>query len=641
MKKLIILLGTAITGLFSSCNYLDIVPDDVPTMDMVFDTRINAERMLVTCYNYLPAHADHRQNPGFLAGDEMWNCTDKNTYYTNQSSFFIGQGLQNTNDPYLNYWSGGRDGRNMWVAIRDCNTFIDNVGTVPDLPEKEMKRWVAEVKVLKAFYHFWMLQLYGPIPFIDRNLDVSASPEEVRVSREPVDQVMEKIVSLLDEAIDSEALPSSILISTEMGRLTLPAAKAIKAKVLVWAASPLFNGNTDFADYKNRQNVPYINPTFEPAKWERAATACKEAIDCALANGHDLYEFDEHITMNISDVTRQELTLRNTVTSRWGRELVWGCSNISTSDLTANCNPSLTDYHVGAAMSWTKRMMNPTLDVVEQFYSNHGVSIDEDKFYDYEHRYEVSDVPEGHEYYVEDGGRTANLHYYREPRFYAYVGFDRGKWFNMEVKDDRNPLVVHARATENAGRTQPNYSITGYFAKKLVSYKLVLMQGAENGSSLSYSFPIVRLADLYLLYAEALNECKAQPDASVYEYIQKVRDKAGLDKETGNLVNTWATYSTNPTKPLTQSGMREIIQRERMIELAFEAQRYHDLRRWKLAMTYFNRPIRGWNVSEKTEEGFYQPMVVFAKKFTPRDYFWPIKLKDLYVNANLDQSPMW
>lgn len=641
MKKLIIILSTAITGLFSSCNYLDIVPDDVPTMDMVFDTRINAERMLVTCYNYLPVHADHRQNPGFLAGDEMWNCTDKDTYYTNQSSFFIGQGLQNTNDPYLNYWSGGRDGRNMWVAIRDCNTFIDNVETVPDLGEEEMKRWKAEVMVLKAFYHYWMLQLYGPIPFIDRNLDMSVSPEEVRVSREPVDQVVEKIVSLLDEAIDSEALPPSILISTEMGRLTLPAAKAIKAKVLMLAASPLFNGNTDFTNYKNKQNIPYINPTFELKKWERAAAACKEAIDCALANGHDLYEFDEHITMAISDVTRQELTLRNTITSRFGKELIWGCSNTSTTDLMGNCNTSLTAYQQGNYFNWTKRMMNPTLDVVEQFYSNHGVPIDEDKDYDYEHRYEVSDVPEGHEYYVEEGGRTVGLHYYREPRFYAYVGFDRGKWFNMEAPNDRQSLVVRCRATEVSGRAMPNYSITGYFAKKLVSYKMVVTASAQTGGSLSYAFPIVRLSDLYLLYAEALNECKAQPDASVYEYIQKVRTKAGLDKETGSLVNTWATYSINPTKPTTQNGMREIIRRERMIELAFEAQRFYDLRRWKLAMTYFNRPIRGWNVSEKTEEGFYQPMVIFAKKFTPRDYFWPIRLKDLYVNTNLDQSPMW
>ncbi len=641
MKKLIIFLSAAVAGMLPSCDYLDIVPDDVPTMDMVFDTRVNAERMLVTCYNYLPAHADHRQNPGFVAGDEMWNCTDKDTYYTNQTSFYIAQGLQNTNDPYLNYWSGGQDGRNMWIAIRDCNTFIDNVATVPDLGEEEMKRWKAEVMVLKAYYHYWMLQLYGPIPFIDKNLDVSASPEEVRIYREPVDQVAEKIVKLLDQAIESDALPHSIQINTELGRLTLPAAKAIKAKVLTLVASPLFNGNTDFQNYKNKDGVPYINPSFSLKKWEDAAAACKDAIDCALENGHDLYEFNEHMTMTISDVTRQELTLRNTITSRFNRELIWGCSNTSTIDLMRNVNTSLTAYHQGNYYEWSKRMMNPTLDVAEQFYSNHGVPIDEDKEYDYEHRYEVTDVPAGHEYYIETGARTANLHYYREPRFYAYVGFDRGKWFNMEAPNDQQALIVRCRAAEVSGRSMPNYSITGYFAKKLASYKLVITASAQTGNTLAYAFPIVRLSDLYLLYAEALNECKTQPDESVYEYIQKVRTKAGLDKETGDLVRTWAAYSTNPTKPTTQSGMREIIRRERMIELAFEGQRFYDLRRWKLGMTYFNRPIRGWNVSEKTEEGFYQPMVVFAKKYTPRDYFWPIKLKDLYVNTNLDQSPMW
>jgi hypothetical protein len=168
-----------------------------------------------------------------------------------------------------------------------------------------------------------------------------------------------------------------------------------------------------------------------------------------------------------------------------------------------------------------------------------------------------------------------------------------------------------------------------------------MTRSAHNGSSCnSYPFPIIRLADLYLLYAECLNECKDAPDAEVYEYIQKVRDKAGLDKNTGGLVETWAAYSNNPNKPKTKEGMREIIQRERMIELCLEGQRFFDIRRWKLAMDYCNRPIKGWNVSS-TGDDFYNPVYVFNQKFTPRDYFWPIKLDDLYRNNKLQQSPEW
>lgn len=640
MKRTIIAAVLSL-GLLSSCTWLDIVPDDVATMDMVFRTRSNAEKMLTTCYSYVPNHASPWENPGLSAGDEVWNSVDACTYYTNQTSFNIAKGNQNTNDPYLNYWSGRNDGRNLFIALRDCNTFIDNVDRVPDMSVTEKNRWKAEVKVLKAYFHFWLLQLYGPIPFVDENIDVSAPTEKVKVAREPVDEVVRKIAALIDEACEGDALPEYIRIrDTEMGRLTKPAALAIKAKVLMLAASPLFNGNSDFAFYKTKDGGNLINPSFEPKKWEDARDACKEAIDCARAAGHDLYRFDE-VVKGISDTTELELTLRHTITSRFGQELIWGLGKNQTMTLTGIVNPPLTAYHQGQQLSWCKMMHNPTLDVAEQFYTHHGLPIEEDKTWDYTGRYEVAQVPAtGHEHYIERNARTAKLHFYREPRFYAWVGFDKGQWFNLEVPDDRSTYSVHCKSGETAGMSMSNYSVTGYFTKKLVSYKLTMTASSHTGKDVEYAFPIIRLSDLYLLYAEALNECKEAPDAEVYEYIQLVRDKAGLDKQTGGLVETWRKYARNPATPTDKIGMREIIRRERLIELSFEGQRFYDLRRWKLGMDYFNRPIRGWNVLETTED-YYQPTYIFFKKFTPKDYFWPIRLQDLYVNNNLQQSPLW
>lgn len=638
MKKIIILIFCVI-GL-SSCSWLDIVPDNVATMDMVFRNRANAERMLNTCYSYVPKHANPWQNPGLSAGDEVWNSTDACQYYTNQTSFNIAKGNQNTNDPYLNFWSGGQDGTNLFIAIRDCNIFIDNVDNVPDMSITEKNRWKAEVKVLKAFFHYWLLQLYGPIPFISENIDVSAPPEDVKVEREPVDDVVNKIVALIDNACSDDSLPDYIRIrDTELGRLTKPAALALKAKILTLAASPLFNGNSDFAFYTNDEGIPLINPVFDKNKWEKAKDACKAAIDCAIAAGHDLYSFDE-IVQNISDTTELELTLRHTITSRFCKELIWGLGKNETMTLTGIVNPPLTPYQQGQQLDWCKMMHNPTLDVVEQFYTKNGVPIDEDKTWDYSGRYEVADVPSGHEHYIEKGARTAKLHFDREPRFYAWIGFDTGQWFNLEVPNDKSSYSVHCKAGETAGMSMSNYSITGYFAKKLVSYKLVMTSATHTGSEAEYAFPIIRLSDLYLLYAECLNECKDAPDEEVYEYIQYVRNKAGLDRNTGSLVETWKQYSSNPDKPRTKEGMREIIQRERMIELCLEGQRFYDLRRWKLCMDYFNRPIRGWNVLE-SDENFYIPTYIYFKHFSPRDYFWPIKLQDLYINNKLKQSPLW
>lgn len=640
MKRTIISLLLAL-GLLSSCSWLDIVPDDVPTMDMVFRTRANAEKMLTTCYSYVPNHASPWENPGLSAGDEVWNSVDACNYYTNQTSFNIAKGNQNTNDPYLNYWSGGRDGRNLFIALRDCNIFIDNVDHVPDMSVSEKNRWKAEVKVLKAYFHYWLLQLYGPIPFVDENIDVSASSEEVKVSREPVDVVVRKIVALIDEACEGDALPEYIRIrDTEMGRLTKPAALAIKAKVLVLAASPLFNGNNDFGFYKDKEGRNLIPAVYDAGKWEAARDACKEAIDCALEAGHDLYEFDE-VVKGISDTTALELTLRHTITSRFNRELIWGLGKNQTMTLTGIVNPPLTAYQQGQQLGWCKMMHNPTLDVAEQFYTDRGLPIDEDKTWEYASRYEVAQVPaSGHEHYIERDARTAKLHFFREPRFYAWLGFDKGQWFNLEVPNDRSSYSVHCKRGETAGMSMSNYSVTGYFAKKLVSYKLVMTASSHTGKDIEYAFPIIRLADLYLLYAEALNECKEAPDAEVYEYIQRVRDKAGLDRQTGSLTETWRRYARNPATPADKEGMRGIIRQERLIELCFEGQRFYDLRRWKLCMDYFNRPIRGWNVMESTED-YYTPTYIFFKKFTPKDYFWPIKLYDLYVNNNLQQSPLW
>jgi hypothetical protein len=107
------------------------------------------------------------------------------------------------------------------------------------------------------------------------------------------------------------------------------------------------------------------------------------------------------------------------------------------------------------------------------------------------------------------------------------------------------------------------------------------------------------------------------------------------------LLQTWKTYSKDPDKPTRKAGMREIIRRERLIELALEGQRFYDLRRWRLSLEYLNRPIRGWNIFEKEESGYYQVKYIYFRKFLPKDYFWPIKTFDLYVNNKLIQSPQW
>src|SRR5690606_6307364 len=138
-----------------------------------------------------------------------------------------------------------------------CNLFLENIRTVPDMEEYEIQQWMAEVKVLKAYYYFYLLRMYGPIPIIRENLPISASGEEVRVSRQPVDDVFSYIVELLDESL--AYLPDVVLDPvSESGRVTRPIAVGLKARVLVYAASPLFNGNTDYSNFRGKDGTLFF-----------------------------------------------------------------------------------------------------------------------------------------------------------------------------------------------------------------------------------------------------------------------------------------------------------------------------------------------------------------------------------------------
>ena len=116
----------------------------------------------------------------------------------------------------------------MFRAIRECNIFLDYVRDqhkVNDLTDSERKRWIAEVNVLKAYYHFFLFEHYGPIPIVDKALPVSTDPEGVKVTRMPVDQIVDYMVKLIDDSY-KDLPPVITMEATEMGRLTQPAALA-------------------------------------------------------------------------------------------------------------------------------------------------------------------------------------------------------------------------------------------------------------------------------------------------------------------------------------------------------------------------------------------------------------------------------
>lgn len=639
MKKIIIsisfLIAMMLTG--TSCSdYLNIVPEGTPSMDNAFSNRINSLKFLYTCYSYLPSF-DNGGSVGFLAGDEHW-LMPKGTGFIDQrisiNAWEIGRGTQNSNSPYMNYWDGGNGGTNLWIAIRDCNIFLENINKPRDLQDYERDKWISEVKFLKAYYHFYLFQLYGPIPIIDQNVSIDASVDAVRLYREPVDKVVSYISNLLDESL--EHLPLQITNEgEEMGRITQPIAKAVKAQLLLLAASPLFNGNSDYADLKDNQGRTLFPANYDENKWKLAADAALDAIKTAEEATHSIYYFKDAI--KISDATRTLLNIGEAVTEKWNKEIIWG----STRDVTGLETQSMGKLTNGNNYN-ARSVLGPTLTVAEEFYSENGVPISEDKgeFWstNYPYRYEYRTVADegNNKYYLELGQQTAVLHLNREPRFYASLAFDRGTWYGAGYKNDEQATLgkYRFRRKEVSGqKTSEDHSYTGYLNKKVCSYRCNLT--ADSWTPYRYAFPIIRLADLYLMYAEALNETMSSPNNEVHQYIDAIRERAGLL----GVKEAWQKYSKYPNKPNTREGMREIIHMERLNELAGEGKRFWDLRRWKVELP---SEIRGWNVKGETAETFYRVSILFQRsKYTYKDFLWPIKTDAIQKNPNLVQNPGW
>ena len=575
-----------LAGLFSCDNYLDIVPDQTQQVDLLFERKEVAYTALATCYAYLPKN-DGVYTSFMTMSDEITTPISKET-----DGVRIMKGQQSASNPKFGLWSGWSDQGSLWEGIRHCNILIENIHNVVDMTEEEMNSWAAEAKFLKAYYHFLLFTYYGPIPIVDENLPISASDNEVRVKRSTVDQSVDYIVQTIDDAILD--LPVRELSSNDLGRIDQVIAKSIKSRVLLYAASPLFNGNSEmYSGFINEDGEHYFNQTYDQTKWDLAKDASLDAINAALENGVGLYEFsstppnyeDEY---EESEFLRTLYDLKYTIVDKWNSELIWGNSNpVRDNDwwqMQAACmmkNPSASS--VEAAWQW----IAPTLRIAELFYTENGLPIDQDLTYDFQNRFNTATVGASQNYQAQYGTTTAKLNLNREPRFYSSLGFDRGynrTWGNLwQLRMKKGE--IHGRIANS-----DDYLITGYALKKLVHPD---SEGDGYNKIVTYAWPMIRLSELYLNYAEAINET-AGPNQEAYDALNAVRERAGIS----NVEDAWGNASISATlnKHTTQDGFREIIRQERLIELSFEGNRYNDIRRWKQAEQYFNSPVFGWSV---------------------------------------------
>ncbi|MDR0699814.1 MAG: RagB/SusD family nutrient uptake outer membrane protein [Tannerella sp.] len=630
--------------LLGSCNYLDIVPENVRTVEDMFVDRYAAEQSLASCYWAMPRTSGMwNTNPAIFGSMEAIINREKRT----DAGMRLALGEDNATSPIMNYWNSTGSTRSVYAGIRDCHVFLNNIESVKDLPRLEKDRMIAEAKLLKAMMHFQLICFYGPICPMRTSLPVDESTVGVRVYREKIDDCFQYVLDLIDEVIESNALPSIIDNTiSESGRFSQASAYFLKAKTLIYWASPLFNGNTDYNDFRDHNGEPFFNQKYNPDRWTQAAEACKQTVAyCEENERHRLYDTTDFVlTKPLSPEYLLIQTLRSSVSEPFTKEIVWGNGRgIDRRTMQSEVIPRF-EYYTTSPPT-TGRWSVP-LQTVELFYSSNGVPIEEDKDWlngedkKYENRFKPRMGDVEHQRQVQLGEQSASMNFDREPRFYSSLGFDRGKWYgnaNINTPDDElDCLCLKAREGEPAsavvGGTDA-YNATGYWPKKLVTLATTYVD-ANSFHPGRIAFPEMRYADLLLLTAEAINESKTQPDEEVYKYIDAVRKRAGLE----GVVDSWNKYTENSSKPTTKGGMRSIIQRERKIELALEGQYHWDCRRWKTAPAELNRLIQGWTTTEADVNAYYQPFTVYTQKFSLRDYFMPIPESDIINNPQLIQN---
>ena len=655
MKKYLkYIMLSVILPVFTACDYLDIVPEKTEDIMFLFEQRTSAYRALATCYHYLPVH------DGVYACEAM--ASDELTVNLLQGGIpgrDIMRGNQNTTTPLMGYWFDTqlviRQQESVYKGIHACNTLIDNIDHVYDMLDEEKAQWKAEAIFLKAYYHFMLFSQYGPIPIMDKVIPISATAEEMRVPRAPVDEVVEYIVKTIDKAIQ-EGLIERTTSLQDFGRVDQVVAAAIKARVLLYAASPLFNGNVAYyQDFTDKKGNHYFNLTYDVTKWEAAAKAAEDAIRLAQANDVRMYYYDtlqnkplpEDLRAmrmpRFSESMMADYSYRYMFYDSWNSETIWGDSyptlrrsNIYHS-LQAAAMPMQPTGNNNGAWSWAV----PTYEAVDAYYSSNGLPISEDLKWNngnYENRFRNAPAQNIDSFHVVYRQSVPAVHLGREPRFYATIGFDRSYYNIWGTK-----WSLKCKYTEDNGRktlSTKDYSLTGYFLKKPCHQQSL---GDAYSKLIVYPWPIIRMAELYLTYAEAMNEAYG-PSQEVYDALNEVRKRAGIP----NVEDVWsdATIAKTHNKHTTKEGLREIIRQERRIELAFEGQRNYDVRRWLEGDKYFNVPVKGWSVDQSTPNGYYNngqgPVTVMQRSFiTPRDYLYPIKYSEMNKNSELVQNPGW
>ncbi len=600
MKKILsIFLLFGLMSLGSCKKYLETVPDNILTIDDVFNSRTNVIKYLGNIYASLPNELNQRfegnENAGNWIGasDEAKYNWDFN-YSTNMNK----SAWSNTDGQVSVYWN------NYYKAIRNATDFIQRIdGATPEITAVEKTRLKGEARALRAFYYYQLLKIYGPVVLLGEDLiPVAASSEEVKRSRSTFDECVKFVADQFDLAYTE--LPATPAFA---GQFSKGVVKAYKAQVLLLAASPLFNGNTDYASLKNDDGTNLISQTFDVTKWTKAATAHKEFITEFVPGTFDLYRVSDADPFKAAYLATRDVMLVN-----WNKEWIFGRSN-SGSFVRYDRTP----FHDGSAGQQHGAGANgATQTQVDAYFMANGLPITNPAS-----GYQTTGFTDFQAPFDFTTRSTFNQWVNREPRFYVGITYTNSVWL-FKDQNTGQPIVTNMQFSGNSGRSRSTSDVspTGYIVRKNV-YANDDLRGC----------PYLRLAEIYLNYAEALNE-SAPTDPDILKYLNMIRERAGVPQ--------YGTGANALPVPADQAEMRTVIRNERRVELAFESVRYFDTRRWKIAEQTDAGLFYGMDMT-KDGDDFYKKIVLENRVFKKRDYLFPIPANEVLRNPMIKQNTGW
>ena len=610
----------------SSCDYLgvsDQLAGGLQNTEQVFDNVSYTKRWYANVFAGIPDYSGiNSVNVGAFKNPWTGMCDELVVGYGNSSKY-------NNSDRNAANMGFHRYG-DCYKYIRQANIFLQKAhpimttGTQGDqLLEDELTQMKANVRFMRAFYHYLLFEQYGPIILVKDK--IYNATEDQDVPRNTVDEVIEYIDSELT-AVASELTQEPIFEDKDYRAWpTKGVALAVRAKLWLYAASPLLNGGYREALSVTNPDGTRLFPDYDAGKWEKALAACKDFIDYAEAGRYELYKEYKDDNGAVIDPDKSVYNLFQ----KYTHEIIWATANNDWGGMNGDAfdrriAPRCEKNGLGST--------GVTQELVDAFYMKDGFPVSATAYLPQSTLYQE----EGYGTYKDQNDifskkytnvTVSNRYLNREPRFYNTVFFNGRQW-----PVSCNQVLFYNGG--NSGVQEGQATLTGYMLFKRFN-RSVSLTNPEVASQFRPSI-IFRLADFYLMYAEAANEVNPN-DARVLKYLNLVRERAGLpDIET-----------LNPAIRGNQELQRAAIQRERQIELATEGQRYFDVRRWMIADKNGegrqNGYVHGMNVRGESndKEDFNRIVEASQIVFNRKMYLYPMPDSEMRKTKNLVQNPGW